>query len=149
MTLQSVKKTIGEIWKTWSMTKKGHQKCWAWKSKFLRKKRHSENLVSDIFSVPPNSAPALRLWPKGKDSIGPTRGRDSKLNRWKWLTDNWINEAETIIIHMQIMLTRTTVIHCVRMKSSTQQKVSQLVQNYKYLPEILNSITLTIFTRDH
>jgi len=34
------------------------------------------------------------------------------------------------------------------MKSSTQQKVSQLIQNCKYLPEILNSPTVTIFTRD-
>jgi len=34
------------------------------------------------------------------------------------------------------------------MKSSTQQKVSQLVQNCQYLPEILNSTTVTIFTRD-
>src|SRR6218665_11242 len=39
-------------------------------------------------------------------------------------------------------------IHSVRMKSSTQQKVSQLFQNCKYLPEISNSITLTILTRD-
>src|SRR6218665_1251530 len=39
-------------------------------------------------------------------------------------------------------------IHCVRMKSSTPQKVSQLVQNCKYLPEILNSTTVTISTRD-
>jgi len=39
-------------------------------------------------------------------------------------------------------------IHCVRMKSSTQQKVSQLVQNCKYLSEILNSTTVTImYTR--
>jgi len=34
------------------------------------------------------------------------------------------------------------------MKSSTQQKVLQLVQNCKYLPEILHSTTETIFTRD-
>jgi len=34
------------------------------------------------------------------------------------------------------------------MKSSTQQKVSQLVHNCKYLPEILNSTTVTIFTGD-
>jgi len=33
------------------------------------------------------------------------------------------------------------------MKSSTKQKVSQLVQNCKYLPEILNSTTVIIFTR--
>src|SRR6218665_1126775 len=39
-------------------------------------------------------------------------------------------------------------IHGVRMKSSTQQKVSQLFQNCKYLPEISNSTTLTIPTRD-
>src|SRR6218665_1028399 len=39
-------------------------------------------------------------------------------------------------------------IHCVRMKSSTQQKVSQLIENCKYLPEILNSTTVTICTRD-
>src|SRR6218665_2064403 len=39
-------------------------------------------------------------------------------------------------------------IHCVRIKSSTQQKVSQLVQNCKYLPEIINSTTVTIFTLD-
>jgi len=39
-------------------------------------------------------------------------------------------------------------IHCVRMKSSTQQKVSQVVQNCKYLPEIINSTTVTISTRD-
>src|SRR6218665_184251 len=39
-------------------------------------------------------------------------------------------------------------LHGVRMKSSTQQKVSQLVQNCKYLPEILTSTTGTIFTRD-
>src|SRR6218665_2222772 len=40
------------------------------------------------------------------------------------------------------------ILHGVRMKSSTQQKVSQLVQNCKYLPEILTSTTGTIFTRD-
>jgi len=40
------------------------------------------------------------------------------------------------------------LLDCVRTKSSTQQKVSQLVQNCKYLPEILNSTTETIFTRD-
>src|SRR6218665_940324 len=44
------------------------------------------------------------------------------------------------------------IIHCVQMKSrppSTQQKVSQLVQNCKYLPEISNSTTVTIiFKRD-
>jgi len=34
------------------------------------------------------------------------------------------------------------------MKSSTQQNVSQLVQNCKYLPQIFNSTTVTIFTRD-
>src|SRR6218665_4116586 len=34
------------------------------------------------------------------------------------------------------------------MKSSTQQKVSQLVQNCEQLPEILNTTTVTIFTRD-
>src|SRR6218665_2523467 len=39
-------------------------------------------------------------------------------------------------------------VHGVRMKSSTQQKVSQLFQNCKYLPEISNSTTLTILTRD-
>src|SRR6218665_2145483 len=35
------------------------------------------------------------------------------------------------------------------MKSSTQQKVSQRFKNCKYLPEISNSTTLTILTRDH
>ena len=39
-------------------------------------------------------------------------------------------------------------VHGVRMKSSTQQKVSQLFQNCKYLPEILTATTGTIFTRD-
>ena len=47
-----------------------------------------------------------------------------------------------------VPLTNMELIHCVRMKSSTQQKVSQLVENCKYLPEMLNSITVTIFTRD-
>jgi len=32
--------------------------------------------------------------------------------------------------------------------TSTQQKVTELVQNCKYLPEILNSTTTTIFTRE-
>ena len=40
------------------------------------------------------------------------------------------------------------VLHCVRRKSSTLQKVSQLVQNCGYLPEILNSTTVAIFTQD-
>src|SRR6218665_1801375 len=40
------------------------------------------------------------------------------------------------------------IVHCVRVKSSTPQNVSQLVQNCKYLPEILNSTTVTIFTGD-
>src|SRR6218665_3524816 len=39
-------------------------------------------------------------------------------------------------------------LHGVQMKSSTQQKVSQLFQNCKYLPEISNSTTMTILTRD-
>ena len=39
-------------------------------------------------------------------------------------------------------------IHCVRMKSSTQQKVSQLVQSFKYWPDILKSTTVTIYTQD-
>ena len=43
---------------------------------------------------------------------------------------------------------RKSDIHCVRMKSSTQQTVSQFVPNCKYLLEILNSTTVTIFTRD-
>jgi len=34
------------------------------------------------------------------------------------------------------------------MKSSTQQKLSQLVQNCEYLPEILISTTMAIFTPD-
>jgi len=34
------------------------------------------------------------------------------------------------------------------MKSSTQQNVSQLVQSCKYLPDILNSTTVTKFTQD-
>ena len=34
------------------------------------------------------------------------------------------------------------------MKSSTQQKVSQLVQNFKYLSEMLISTTMTISTGD-
>src|SRR6218665_320586 len=54
----------------------------------------------------------------------------------------------TQIEHMNVCYERILYIHCVRMTSSTQQKVSQLVQNCKYLPEILNSTTVTIFTRD-
>src|SRR6218665_2463778 len=45
-------------------------------------------------------------------------------------------------------LDQSTIIHGVRMKSSTQQKVSQLVQDCKYLSEIVTSTTGTIiYTR--
>ena len=52
-----------------------------------------------------------------------------------------------LLIVLYIYLQFTAEIHCVRMKSSTQQKVSQLVQNCKYLPEILSPTTVAIFTR--
>ena len=51
--------------------------------------------------------------------------------------------------YLEGALNKLIYIHGVRMKSSTQQKVSQLFQNCKYLPEISNSTTLTILTRDH
>src|SRR6218665_3309543 len=54
---------------------------------------------------------------------------------------------------LRVLLTERSIqngqdVHGVRMKSSTQQKVSQLFQNCKYLPAISNSTTLTIPTRD-
>ena len=42
--------------------KNSHKKFWAWKWDFYPKS-HSEILVCEIFSVPPNSAPGLRLCP--------------------------------------------------------------------------------------
>ena len=82
--------------------------------------------------------------------------------RHELLYDNYtILTYKIYILHCHFPLRRTgayrhrkaltlpdDTLHGVRMKSSTQPKVSQLVQNCKYLPEILTSTTGTIFTRD-
>ena|SRR6218665_2757073 len=44
------------------MTKKSHQNFGRENGNFFREKRHSEILVREKFSVPPNSAPGLRHW---------------------------------------------------------------------------------------
>src|SRR6218665_2954860 len=60
---------------------------------------------------------------------------------------NYIGISQ-VVVHLSACGAECIIIHGVRMKSSTQQKVSQLVQNCQYLPEISNSTTLTIPTRD-